>query len=321
MLAALKVLKQVGSVADTEFIALHILPVLWSMSLGPLLDLKQFLSFMDLIKSLSTRVETEHTKKLHELSGSMKSPNQNDDFMSFGAASGFEASNGSGADNPEDDFERLVQGKVSNGGASDNSMDATWDAVPNTSTQQSSKPAAATFAWSTPSPSAQAFPSTSSLRPQQAPSRTITPDLSRFDALTPTATQFSQPLQPQPVSNQIANPPLQARNPPAPQSSINWSMPASHAWASPPVSSASLSSMSTMTNSFSNMSTNQRPAINSLSSFSLPPPPISPSNKIVSSAFQIPQQQNQLPTFGFPVNQQAQPPVKKSGLDAYESLL
>jgi SCY1-like protein 2 len=67
--AALNVLRQVGGVADSDFVAMELLPILWSMSLGPLLDLKQFQMFMDLIKSLSSRVEAEQTKKLQELSG------------------------------------------------------------------------------------------------------------------------------------------------------------------------------------------------------------------------------------------------------------
>lgn len=318
MLAALKVLKQVGSIADTEFIAMDILPVLWSMSLGPLLDLKQFQSFMDLIRSLSTRVETEHTKKLQELSGSTKSTSQNDDFMSFGAISGFEVSNSGGADNPEDDFEMLVQGKINSGTKTSDTLGPSWDTVPNASAQQAVKPSAPTFSWSTPSSSPQPFPNSSTLRPQQAPSRTITPDLSRFDALTPTSTQFSQPLQPQPATSHFSNPPVQQLVQP-PSSSLNWSMPASNVWASPPPSNPPISSMSTMTNAYSNMSTNQRPAMNTFSSFSLPPPPVSQN---VSTAFQIPQQ-NKQPSFGFPATQQpqAQPPAKKSGLDAYESLL
>ncbi|AEO64249.1 uncharacterized protein THITE_2060904, partial [Thermothielavioides terrestris NRRL 8126] len=61
MMAALNVLRVVGGVADADFVALEILPVLWSMSLGPLLDLKQFQAFMELIKSLSSRVEEEQT--------------------------------------------------------------------------------------------------------------------------------------------------------------------------------------------------------------------------------------------------------------------
>jgi SCY1-like protein 2 len=63
-MAALNVLRQIGGVADAEFVALDLLPVLWSMSLGPLLDLQQFQAFQDLIKSLSSRVESEQTKKL-----------------------------------------------------------------------------------------------------------------------------------------------------------------------------------------------------------------------------------------------------------------
>lgn len=63
-MAALNVLRQIGGVADAEFVALDLLPVLWSMSLGPLLDLPQFQAFQDLIKSLSSRVESEQTKKL-----------------------------------------------------------------------------------------------------------------------------------------------------------------------------------------------------------------------------------------------------------------
>ncbi|PHH85793.1 hypothetical protein CDD83_11153 [Cordyceps sp. RAO-2017] len=42
MVAALNVFRLVGQVADAEFVAMEILPILWSMSLGPLLDLGQF---------------------------------------------------------------------------------------------------------------------------------------------------------------------------------------------------------------------------------------------------------------------------------------
>jgi SCY1-like protein 2 len=75
----------------------------------------------------------------------------------------------------------------------------------------------AAFSWSTPSPVTPVFPGNAmaAMRPQQGPaSRTITPDLSRFDALQPSQTQFSQPLQPQ---VQYIQPPQQ------PQS--NYSMP------------------------------------------------------------------------------------------------
>ncbi|KAF4634746.1 hypothetical protein G7Y89_g3357 [Cudoniella acicularis] len=206
-MASLNVLRQVGGVADADFVAMDILPILWSMSLGPLLDLKQFQAFIELIKSLSTRVETEQTKKLQELSGTNgTNAARGDDFMSFGAASAF-PSNGA-ADGGEVDFERLVKGNAGISSSS-NPLDSGWDAAPaNATAQTASNPhqhKAPKFSWSTPSPTTTAFPppsTTNAMAPlktnQSGPaSRTITPDLSRFEALSPTATQFSHPLQPQ----------------------------------------------------------------------------------------------------------------------------
>jgi SCY1-like protein 2 len=335
-IAALNVLRQVGGIVDADFVAMEILPVLWSMSLGPLLDLKQFQSFMELIKSLSSRVESEQTRKLQELSGSNGSRTKgNDDFMSFGATSAFRASNG-GSDGAEVDFERLVKGTAGNSDSS-NPMDPGWDSAPANATAQplrnvSNQPKAASFAWSTPTPSTPFFSGNSSsmgvLRPQQGPaSRTITPDLSRFDALSPTSTQFSQPLQPQssfnvpplqPQSNYNTAPlqpqPLSSFQIPPP-SSMNWGTTTSNPWASnnTPASNPSLSSMANLGNSMSNMSMNQRPAITSLgNSFSLPPPP-------GTSSYGAAQQTNLSSAFGR--QSQVKPPVQKSSLDAYESLL
>ncbi len=331
MLASLKVLRQVGSVADTDFIATDILPVLWSMSLGPLLDLKQFQLFIDLIKSLSTRVEQEHMKKLQELSSSSKVSSSNEDFLSFGGVPGFPSGNG-GNDNAEDDFERLVQGKVSSNGASSvKPVDAGWDLEPN----KPSIPATATFSWSTPGPSAHSTPTTAGfssaiLQTQQAPtSRTITPDLSRFDTLKPSTTQFSQPLQPTSTTNLYnMTAPLQQQIQPHAQSSTNWSMATTNAWPS-----TLTTSMAGIGNSTSNMPMNQRPTMNTLSSFSLPPPPAS-----TNSPFQMPQPQRPNPQSvnsgsfaqqqtlqssfgGSTVQQQVNPPNQKTGLDKWESLL
>ena len=134
--AALNVLRQVGGVADADFVAMELLPILWTMSLGPLLDLKQFQQFMDLIKSLSSRVEAEQTRKLQELSGSNGSRVQgNDDFMSFGTSNAFQTSNGN-SDDPEIDFERLVKGNAA-GGSPSNAMDGgAWDTLPANATAQ-----------------------------------------------------------------------------------------------------------------------------------------------------------------------------------------
>ncbi|KAF7860784.1 hypothetical protein EAF04_008302 [Stromatinia cepivora] len=386
--AALNVLRQIGTMADAEFVAMDILPILWNMSLGPLLNLQQFQSFMELIKSLSVRVESEQTKKLQELSGTNGvRANGTDDFMSFGAASAFPSA--VGTDDPEMDFERLVKGGTG-APSSSNPLDSGWDANPTSpgiqQSQSSTQPKPVAFGWSTPSPTAPTFPSNSInnvLRSQQnTTSRTVTPDLSSFGALTPSATQFSQPLQPQsnysnPIQPQSSfsqpqssfsqpqssfSQPQSAFPPPKPTTStINWNTAASSStpnpWGSNPTTSSlspisppplnpSLSSLSNISNSMSSLSMNQmnqaRPALNSsqsasssFSSFSLPPPPSagtgggsnygafggasSGGQRIGGMGMGMGQQR--------PVAQQQQQQQpqqqqqKKSGLDAYESLL
>jgi SCY1-like protein 2 len=93
--------------------------------------------------------------------------------------------------------------------------------------------------------------------------------------------------------------------------------------------------MGNLGNSMSNMSMNQRPAMNTPNSFSLPPPPgqrpvmdttnsfsLPPppsANSFQPPPYQTPQQSNLASTFG--TSAQAKPPGQKSGLDAYQSLL
>ncbi|KAK2748716.1 hypothetical protein FQN57_000297 [Myotisia sp. PD_48] len=67
MMAALKVFRQAGRLADSEFIALEILPALWAFALGPLLNVQQFSSFMEIIKSFSSKIESERMKSLQEM--------------------------------------------------------------------------------------------------------------------------------------------------------------------------------------------------------------------------------------------------------------
>ncbi|TGO48009.1 hypothetical protein BCON_0255g00070 [Botryotinia convoluta] len=367
--AALNVLRQIGNIADAEFVAMDILPILWNMSLGPLLNLQQFQSFMELIKSLSVRVESEQTKKLQELSGTNGAgvrANGTDDFMSFGAASAFPSAVGS--DDPEMDFERLVKGGTG-APSSNNALDSSWDAnstSPHAQQPQSAQPKPS-FAWSTPSPTAPTYPSNSinnALRPQQATSRTVTPDLSSFGALTPSATQFSQPLQPQSNYSNTIQPqssfsqpqtsfsqPQSAFPPPKPPTStLNWNNAAASStpnpWGSTPTTSTLSpisppplnSSFSSMSNSLSSLSMNQmnqaRPALNSsqsassaFSSFSLPPPPSAGTGGAGNYSAFGSTSGSGLGSGGMgmgqqrPVVQQQQQPQKKSGLDAYESLL
>ncbi|KAK4109701.1 ARM repeat-containing protein [Canariomyces notabilis] len=286
MMAALNVLQVVGKVADADFVAMDILPILWTMSLGPLLDLKQFQQFMELIKSLSNRVEEEQTKKLQELSGAHPSPAVKDDFMSFGALGGtsLEANGAS-----ETDFEQLVKGR--SGGATGNAMDSSgWDTMASSSSVNSpssntrTSTPTATFSWSTP-PAASHTGATNqfgAVKAQQPGAfRTVTPDLAQFQPIVPTATQFSNPLQPTPK-------PAGSSTSPSPQAtttstSINWGATAnsnngnnlwslpSHA-ASTPQPSA-FSSLSLGQAQQQQQQQQQQQLQNRTSSFSLPPPP------------------------------------------------
>lgn len=143
MMAALTVFKQVGRIADTEFLASETLPILWSLSLGPLLNLQQFQQFMDLIKEISSRVEREQTKKLQDLaSGTSKSADviRTNDLMSVENS----GTNLSGVSNNEDvGFERLVLGSK----AAKN-VDIITDVA--SSTTSSRDPEGPYLSWSTP---------------------------------------------------------------------------------------------------------------------------------------------------------------------------
>lgn len=317
-LAALNVLRHVGGVADSDFVALHILPILWTMSLGPLLNLQQFQSFMDVIRTLSSRIESEQVRKLQDL-GTDNSKEANQDFLSFGATSNLASPTNGNADS-EMDFERLVKG-TSRDPAAANPMDA-WNDGPSGATLSPStnsnqgKSMAASFSWSTPSNATSMYPSATPSQVQPTPvSRTITPDLSRYEALTPTSTQFSQALQPQTTYSQPMRAPIQSQPAQfhssglnAPPQSINWTAASNNTWGNSgmPPSNQPMASMNT---SMSSMSLQQVQPSNAFAitqpppGFSLPPPPSSNNFSMQSPA-----------TRG-----NAQP--QKTGLDAYESLL
>ncbi|KAK3900656.1 hypothetical protein C8A05DRAFT_35701 [Staphylotrichum tortipilum] len=273
MMAALNVLQVVGNVADADFAAIDILPILWSMSLGPLLDLKQFQAFMELIKTLSSRVEEEQTKKLQELAGGhANSSSLKDDFMSFGPVAG-SSLDANGAS--ETDFEILVKGEK--GGGSANPLDSGgWDTMASTAAVVSpttisrrGTPTAA-FSWSSPPAAPAAAPANplSAVKAQQPGFRTVTPDLASFKPITPTATQFSQPLQPTSKASGLSASPL------APQTtSINWGSAAastttsSNSWASQPTTQPPTSTFGSLSLGQQQQTQNRTP------SFSLPPPP------------------------------------------------
>ncbi|KAI9800983.1 MAG: hypothetical protein M1825_003517 [Sarcosagium campestre] len=341
MMAALNVYRYVGQIADTEFIATEVLPTLWSMSLGPLLNLQQFRAFMDLVKSLSSSVEQTQTKKLQELSSSDSRNAKSDDFMSFGPVGGFaNGANGSG-DAHEGDFERLVTGRQSSSGASGTNgiADDPWAST--TTASRNDKAGVPVFSWSTPPPTS---PHSSNIAgssvtnggmAQQLPSRaprTITPDLSSFAALTPSSgasgpSMATLPLQPtsassssiwssgSPIIPQSSNPwgsqPNTTHNPSSGMSFGQTASTPSPFSIAPPPSSAPQTPFASTPTPYQHQS--QPPALAgsaSYSGFSIAPPPTKSGGGAPGGYDAGKKQQTGIPAA-----------TQKSGLDKYQSLL
>ncbi|KIJ60622.1 hypothetical protein HYDPIDRAFT_98218 [Hydnomerulius pinastri MD-312] len=66
MMATLSVQEAMGFKVDREAVATLVLPQLWSMSMGPLLNIEQFQRFMGAIRKLGDRVEKEHNQFLRD---------------------------------------------------------------------------------------------------------------------------------------------------------------------------------------------------------------------------------------------------------------
>lgn len=219
-MAALEVFKEVGKLCDREIIATEVLPILWTMALGPLLNLQQFQGFMNAIKTLSSRIEQEQTRKLSELA--TPDATNGSDFLSFGGVG-----NGSSSGDGEIDFERLVLGKANDqaaqpfdGGWGSSSHTPQRNASPAVKIRQPQIQSAAKFSWSTPSPVAPTTPVSHPTQPTQT-----TSSLSAFTPMAPTnrpsstpsagfgsTSAFRQPQAAPPVCNLASTKP-----------SINWS--------------------------------------------------------------------------------------------------
>lgn len=285
------------------------LPILWRFALGPLLSLEQFQAFMTLIKSLSSRIEHEHTRKLQELSSSNGGTSTRSGAKqpaAWNASTALAASNGE-----EVDFASLVSGRKST---------ATPDMM-NEWGPPAAKPPTTQFPATSPAPSNSNFsswissvpaqparqPNTLSSLQSSSQHRTVTPDQSlntAFAALTP-ASPFNAPLQPAPRQpsnlNTFSSAPL---NPTPANTSINWSA------AATPASTWSTQQRSTSGGVPPPQLSRQG------SAFSLPPPP--------GSGVQTPVNGNAYAGFSMPVmqpQQQQQQNGQKSGLDKYQSLI
>lgn len=270
-MAALDVFRAIGHQTDSKFLATEVLPILWQFSLGPLLDLAQFQAYMNLIKSLSTRVETEHTRELQELGTRNATPAaaSRNDFMSFESIGGsMSTTNGNG----DADFEALVRGNIQSKSTGGDMLggDPWTSAQPSASssatlpsrpagignrTASSASPAPA-FSWSTPPISP---PATNLAAPRNV-SRTITPDntLSAFPAIAPsTAFPAMAPSNVATNTNSMMSPTTPSYSTQSP--SINWTTAAGSGLSS---STANAWGGSTTTS-----------ATSGLSNFSIAPPP------------------------------------------------
>ncbi|OQE36121.1 hypothetical protein PENCOP_c012G02542 [Penicillium coprophilum] len=299
MMASLKVFRQVGVVADTEFLALEVLPVLWSFSLGPLLSLEQFNAFMSLIKSLSTRIEQEQSKKLQELSSGAASTgfqNSADEFsLSATGISSPDADAGAGS------FERLVLGKKASP-ANGQSIDM-WGSIEPEPAKPTISSMSPSFSWSSNNAGTTTQANTLSQQSNLG-FRSITPDqkLGSFPSLSP-ARQAS------PVAQ--AFPTMQP-------SSSTWGAPSnSNVRSHTGPMGQSLGSMSTMTPSNHMPGSKAQPAPN-YSSFSIPPPPV---GSMGSNAIRPPINTTNRSTSFQGTGATPQQGTQKNGLDKYESLI
>ncbi|THH10987.1 hypothetical protein EW146_g8196 [Bondarzewia mesenterica] len=66
IMATLSVHEAMGQKVDREAVATLVLPQLWTMSIGPLLNVQQFQRFMIVIRQLGERVEKEHNQYLRD---------------------------------------------------------------------------------------------------------------------------------------------------------------------------------------------------------------------------------------------------------------
>ncbi|OCF45272.1 SCY1 protein kinase [Kwoniella heveanensis CBS 569] len=117
MMATLAVHEAMGAKVDREAIATLVLPQLWAMSMGPLLNADQFGRFMNVVKTLGARVEQEHSQHLRDV-GRIEAQT-----ASLAAANAFALNNGNGFEGSgggEVDFETLVRGGAGSAATSPN---------------------------------------------------------------------------------------------------------------------------------------------------------------------------------------------------------
>jgi SCY1-like protein 2 len=271
---------------------MDILPIIWQFSLGPLLNLPQFQAYMTLIKSMSSRIEGEQTRKLQELGANGSTATSRNEFMSFGGVStinGSDTTNGG-----EADFEALVRGgQPGPAGGADMIGGDPWantSASASSSTVLPARPSnnaspAPTFSWSTP-PVSPPPPNNTSLNAPRTQSRAITPDStfgslnSSFPAMAPSNPGIGSPSFAPP--QQQSRPAMSTNSMASPQGTggIDWSRASSSAtsMSNPWGATSATSNTSSGLSNFSiaplpsQVPSQTRSQNNLYSSFSIPPP-------------------------------------------------
>uniref|UniRef100_A0A0W0G856 Protein kinase domain-containing protein n=1 Tax=Moniliophthora roreri TaxID=221103 RepID=A0A0W0G856_MONRR len=183
VMATLSVQEAMGFKVDREAVATLVLPQLWAMSMGPLLNLDQFQRFMSVIRKLGERVEKEHNQFLRDSQRlEDRSAMQNDGAANIASFSG------------NVDFESLVGRNASAGGetngveASGSGKGSSWDDdVWGSIFNETSSPAPSTPVLSASQPSIQPSKRSASMSPSVTPAQP-----SRLGA-APTATPSSLP--------------------------------------------------------------------------------------------------------------------------------
>ncbi|KKK23429.1 hypothetical protein P175DRAFT_0465618 [Aspergillus ochraceoroseus IBT 24754] len=301
MMAALGVFRQIGTVADSDFLALEVLPILWSFSLGPLLDLRQFAEFMTLIKSISSKIEREQSKKLQELSSGDAAGFQNGAATSSKSPNNFAPSD---TESTRDNFERLVLGKGGTAPSPDNDPWGSLVAETPAPKTTSPRPSPTAFSWSTTTTGVTAGGQSS------LTARSITPDykINSFPSLEPSVKQTSAPAPAFPTLQPSAPNPWNMANAPNHQ----------HQFPGNNIISPTLGSLASMNTPGTSSARPNLQTTPNYSAFSIPPPP----SGQASGAFAAFGPNSSQPSSLFR-NGTSQPPqgAQKQGLDKYQSLI
>lgn len=172
MLSTLAVHESLATKVSLETLAVHIIPQLWTMSMGPLLSADQFEKFMIAVKTMGDRVALEHGKELKEVRRMQEAADSSQ--MNGGDGGSGSLENGVNASG-DVDFATLV------GSGKDSSMGVPRDVTGQAGSTSTSKDIFDPFAFDEPS---------TSVTPLGSGTPTVlTPSHTESSAMIPTASR------------------------------------------------------------------------------------------------------------------------------------